>query len=147
MTKFVLCTASNDLQYADYDNSQDVSRLLRQVVIRGKANIPSSNSGYGVQTSDPDSGLPIWTAQGMITSIKDETAEWLKDNWLFKREAAAGIVKILNDNPGNNHDIVAKIVQSDMLARDKSAPMTQDDLGGFDVKRVLTGRPTDEHDE
>lgn len=108
--KFILSTMTNGVSYAMYDHAGDLPVIRSKITIKGGANLPSMSSGFGEQGQDGE-GHPIWTAAGVITPIKDEQYEALKDHWLFKKHLASGHVKVIDDNIIGNHKAVKEHVR------------------------------------
>ena len=125
MSRYVLSTATANMKFHEYTQASPGSphTPVRTVLIRGGANSPSMDSGFGEQ-SKTDEGVPLWTPSGVITPISDEQAEMLMRNETFKRGVEGGFFKILDKDPGDSHKKVKQIT-SDMEGRDGAAPLTQ----------------------
>lgn len=119
--KYILSTMTNGVSYGFFDHAGDLPVLRQKITIKGGANLPSMSSGFGEQGQDGE-GFPIWTAAGVITPIKDEQYDILKDHWLFKKHLASGHVKVLADNIIGNHKAVKEHVR-DMAPTDGFAQL------------------------
>lgn len=124
---YVLSTATCPQKFCEYSQAVPGSphAVVRSVTIRGGANAPSSKSGFG-EMSNLESGQPIWTPSGISTKITEEEKKLLLSNDTFLTGVKAGFYQILEDNPGDSHAKVKKIVDESMTARDNSAPMTKE---------------------
>jgi hypothetical protein len=122
---FVASTLSNDQIYTAWQKpiseGGKIARPavpLRQVYIKGKANVANK----------------ITTPEGVITSITEEEAEFLKNNAAFKAHESRGHVKIIARSA--DPEKVAK----DMTARDESAPLSVE-KGDFEPGGRAAGGP------
>ena len=140
--KYILSTATASTKFQDHTKANDHSMLVvtRAVTVYGGSNLPSAKSGYGDMVTG-DSGMPLWTPRGVITTIKDEDVEFLMNNHVFKIGLEAGFYQILDSHPGNDHDKVKKIAESSMTKRDGAAQMTNDTI---DKRLKVTSGKVDE---
>jgi hypothetical protein len=129
MTVYVVSTQTDSVKYCRFnyigDDSQKGGRLpiLKDyVLIRGGAGLPSIRSGFGNMTQDEE-GVPMWTADGVVTPLSDEQYDLVKDHWLFQKHEKEGLVKVLKRDIIGNHKAVKDIVQSDMTKRDAHAQL------------------------
>lgn len=105
MSKYILSTMTHSVNYAFYVGSPDNPIEREKIRIHGGASIPSSTSGVGELSRDSE-GKPLWTANGVVTTIKDDQWERLKDHAVFKSHLEAGYVKLINhDITGSNREI------------------------------------------
>ena len=142
MSKYVLSTATDSVKFQDHMMASESSGMLtviRSVMVHGGANLKSSKSGYGDMVNT-DEGIPLWTPAGVITTIKDEDVEFLKNHRVFKIGMDAGFYQILDSHPGNDHNKIKAIVASDMTKKDGAAPLTGEKL----AKVKITAGKVDE---
>lgn len=124
--KYILSTLTNPFIFVKYGEPQPggIPPMLRRIKIAGGANRPSLR-GFGEMSTDNE-GVPMWTPRGMVSPVSDEDFEWLQENQGFKNFLQAGLMKMTDRDPGNNHDRIAKLT-SDMAKRDSMSPITPDD--------------------
>lgn len=129
MSKYVLSTATCSQRYVDYRIGANggVHSSIREVLIRGGANSPSEKSGFGEMTRT-DAGAPLWTPQGVVTTISDEDAEFLSTHEGFQAAVKKGFYVVMDKDPGDSHKKLSAIVESDMSKRDGSAPLNKEVL-------------------
>lgn len=129
MSKYVLSTATCGQRYVDYRLGANggVHSAVREVLIRGGANSPSEKSGFGDMTHT-EAGAPLWTPQGVVTTITDEDAEFLSTHEGFQAAVAAGFYVVMDKDPGDSHKKIKTVVESDMSKRDGSAPLNKEVL-------------------
>lgn len=139
MSKYILSTMSYPVNYSFYSKAGDLPIPRKRILIHGGAGMPSDTSGFGDMVRDSN-GKPLWTAQGVITTISDKDYEELLTNHVFKSHLEKGLLKVLNhDITGSNREI-DKAVQH--MEVDGFRQLTKDDykqrIGG-DIK-VENGR-------
>lgn len=122
---FIMSTMSNSVKYVKWDTRTDVPRQEAAVFIHGGANMPSDISGIGRMERD-DAGKPIWTTEGVITSVTDEQLEILRKIDLFNRHEADGYIRVLNSNIAGNEKAVAK--QAASMEQDGFGLLTKDTI-------------------
>lgn len=110
MSKYILSTMTSSVSYCVYQNVGDVPMLKHKVLIRGGASIPSDKSGIGEMTRDSE-GKPIWTADGVVTTISDSDYEAIKDNHVFKSHLANGLIKVINHDITGSQREISKLTQ------------------------------------
>jgi len=127
--KYVISTSSVSTKFIEYHPcvAGGIQTPKRHVIVHGGANIASVKSAYGEMGAD-DQGIPMWTPQGVVTSITDEQAKFLASHDVFKAGVVGGFYKILDTDPGQDHKKVKALAAADMTARDGSAPLTADTL-------------------
>ena len=141
MSKYILSTMVHDVAYTFYNQNKDYPAEVGKVLLRGGASIPSETSGLGEMSRDL-SGKPIWTAQGVVTTVSDSDYEKLKDHKVFKDHLAGGLVKVINhDITGSNREIEkhAMAMGSDPFAQLTPSTLKQ-------RVKVKTGTPETEDD-
>lgn len=126
MSKFVLSTMTNSVNYRIYANVGDLPTPVDSIIIHGGAGIPSMKSGFGEMAKDSE-GMPIWTAEGMVTTLTDERYSVLKDHWLFKKHIDSGHIKVVDHDIRGNHKAIVRETKS-MQARDGFAQLTKETL-------------------
>lgn len=131
MPKYVLSTATCSQRFVDYHLGANggVHSVLKEVLIKGGANSPSSTSGFG-DLANTEGGQPLWTPQGCVTTITDEEAKFLESHEGFQAAVKRGFYTVMDKNPGDSHSKLAKIVESDMTKKDGSAPLNKETLKG-----------------
>lgn len=128
MSKYILSTATCSQRFHDYLASVQpggVNTSERSVLVKGGANSTSLTSGFGELTSTEE-GTPLWTPNGVVTTVSDEDAAWLELHEGFQAAVERGFYKILAKDPGQDHAKIKKIVEADMTPRDPAAPMTSE---------------------
>lgn len=113
---------TNSVSYAFFQNAGDLPVMRDKVTIKGGANIPSIKNGFGDMSQDEE-GIPIWTPQGVVTSLKDERYALVKDHPLFKKHIEKGVLKIINHDISGDHKAVKKHLIG-MTASDDYAQLT-----------------------
>lgn len=141
--KYVISTLTNTFKFVLYSEVPpgQMPFAKRTVRILGGAN-RATLKGWGEMSTD-DQGTPMWTPQGVVTPVKPEDWEWLKNDQGFKDFLMAGHLKVLDYNPGQDHNKVRRIVEGDMTARDNHAPLLKGDAR-LGLKTVTTGAPVEE---
>ena len=123
MTKYVTSTMTSSVGYCIYEQNTGLEprkqgmpalsklpKILKKIIIRGGAGIPSETSGSGDMVKYKNSGVPIWTAHGVVTAVKDEDMELLLDNVVFKKHLEKGYVRVVDtDIRGNNKAIMREV--------------------------------------
>ncbi|WVR18069.1 hypothetical protein JXVLWARM_CDS_0018 [Burkholderia phage Bm1] len=120
-TIYILSTMTDNVSYNVYDKTSDLPVVRKQVTIMGGANKASMNSGFGDMEKNSE-GIPLWTPAGMVTPLSQENYDAIKDNAVFKRHLERRFLKILDKDPGKDHDKVSALVQT-MVPRDNAAPL------------------------
>lgn len=115
---YIVSTMANSVSYNTYNfigdpkSKQGVLPVVKdKIVIHGGAGMPSLRSGFGEMTKDQD-GVPMWTAEGVVTSVTDAQLAVLQDHWLFKKHQDSGHVRVLTKDVTGNHKAVVKEVAS-----------------------------------
>ena len=131
MSKYILSTATCSQRFVDYHLGKNggVHSVIREVLVKGGANSPSSTSGFGDMGSTEE-GQPLWTPQGVLTTVSDEDAAFLETHEGFQAAVKRGFYTVMGANPGDSHSNLKKIVESDMTKKDNSAPLTAATLKG-----------------
>lgn len=139
MTKFVVSKMSMSVTYNIYDkskmsqpanaNSRTIGHgalpiVKHKITIIGGAGLASHTSGFGEMERGED-GVPMWTAEGVVTPVSDANFEILKENHVFKKHQALGLIKVVNHDVTGNHKAVKKETAS--MAQDPFAPLTKYD--------------------
>ena len=136
MSVYVLSTMTSGVLYRTYKyigaSTQNGSGPLPVperggVMIFGGANLPSDRSGLGEMSRD-FTGVPIWTAVGVVTTITDEQYEKLKEHWLFKKHEKKGYIKVMNRDVTHNNGEIRRIVENDMKAHDAFALLSKETI-------------------
>lgn len=122
MSVYVLSTMTNSVSYAFWGQVGDLPVMRQKILVKGGAGLPSINSGFGEVSKDTD-GIPMWTADGIITPISDKDYEILKDHPLFKKHIESGCIKVLDRDITGNHREVKRQAGS-MEKRDSFAQLT-----------------------
>lgn len=136
MTKYVLSTATNSVSYAFYEMTGDLPVIRDKITIKGGAGIPSIRSGFGEMNQDSE-GVPMWTADGVVTPVSDARYEMLKDHPIFKKHLDKGLVKVINSDITGNHKAVREHAR-DMTKRDGFAQMTPESLKAHSKVKINT---------
>lgn len=146
MTVYVVSTMTNHIKYCRYNYiGDDASKggklpiLQDYVLVRGGAGLPSIKSGFGNMTTDEE-GVPMWTADGVVTPLSDEQYDILKGHWLFQKHKKEGLIRVLEKDIMGNHKAVSDLVRSEMKPHDDHAQMNKE---RFKMKiKVTTKRMT-----
>lgn len=105
MSKYILSKMVHDVAYTFYAGEGLNPVAIHKVRIHGGASIPSESSGLGEMSRDAE-GRPLWTANGVVTTISDSDYERLKDHHVFKQHLENGLIKLINhDITGSNREI------------------------------------------
>lgn len=145
MSKYILSTATCSQRFVDYHLGKNggVHSVIREVLVKGGANSPSATSGFG-DLGNTEGGQPLWTPQGVLTTVSDEDAEFLSKHEGFQNAVKRGFYTVMDSNPGDSHSNLKKIVESDMVKKDNSAPLNKETLKG--VVKVTTSLKVDDED-
>lgn len=115
---YIVSTMANSVSYNTYNfigdpkSQQGVLPVVKdKVLIHGGAGMPSTKSGFGEMVRDQD-GVPMWTADGVVTSVTDAQLALLEGHWLFKKHLENGHVRVLQKDISGNHRAVQKEVAS-----------------------------------
>lgn len=119
---YVVSTMTSSVSYCFWKTIDGLPRIEDKITIRGGANLPSSKSGFGEMSQDGE-GTPMWTAAGVVTPIRADRYNKLKDHELFKKHLERGYISITSQDITGNHKAVKKIV-SGMEAVDGFAQLT-----------------------
>lgn len=122
MSVYVISTMTAAVSYCFYDKVDGMPIVRDKVTIHGGAGIPSLRSGFGEASKDSE-GHPLWTAEGIVTTLSDERYEKVKDHNLFKKHLERGYLKVVKQDIAGNHKAVKEVVR-DMTARDGFAQLT-----------------------
>lgn len=125
MNVFVLSTMTQSVGYAHWETVDGVPIQRSKIMIHGGAGIPSLKSGFGEMTQNAE-GQPLWTAEGIVTSITEEQYDVLKEHKVFKQHLSDGLVKVVNKNISDNHKEVKK----------HAADMSHDSFRVLDSKSI-----------
>lgn len=145
MSKYILSTATCSQRFVNYHLGANggVHSVLHEVLIKGGANSPSSTSGFG-DLGNTESGQPLWTPQGVLTTVSDEDAAFLAGHEGFQAAVKRGFYTVMDTDPGDSHAKLKKIVESDMTKKDGSAPLDSTSLKS--VVKVTTSLKVDDED-
>lgn len=121
---YITSTMTGDVSYCFWNTIGGLPRIKDKITIRGGAGLPSVKSGFGEMSSDGE-GTPMWTAAGVVTPLRSDRYNLLKEHEVFKKHVAAGRVTVSNSDITDNHRAVKKIVDG-MEKRDKFAQLTPD---------------------
>jgi hypothetical protein len=148
MSKYVVSTMSTSINYcvyadvvapADPRQLPQLPDIRKKIFIQGGAGMPDAKSGFGERTVHEVSGAPIWTPRGIPTEISDEDAELLEVHPIFQKHVKAGLVQILDKDPGHDHKKMTRIVQ-EMTEGDGFHQLRDGDKR---IKGKLTTHPDD----
>jgi hypothetical protein len=107
MSKYILSTMTSPIAYTFYQQTGDLPVERHKVLIAGGRGIPSHRSGFGEQSSG-ENGIPMWTAEGMVTPVSDSDLEQLESHHVFKKHLEQGLVRVLGTDIRGNHKAVMK---------------------------------------
>ena len=119
---YIVSTMTGDVSYCFWNTIGGVPRIKDKITIRGGAGLPSVKSGFGEMSADGE-GTPMWTAAGVVTPIRADRYELLKDHEVFKKHVAKGLISISNRDISDNHKAVKKVVEG-MEPRDSFSQLT-----------------------
>jgi hypothetical protein len=143
MTVYVISTMTNSVSYCRYRKVGDLPILQDKVTIRGGAGLPSLKSGFGDQNDTPD-GIPMWTAEGMVTPVSDENFDILKEHWLFVKHQEQGFIKVIKHDILGNYKAVKHEVADGMTKKDAHAQLTAGDIKGRKITvKTITAEETE----
>jgi hypothetical protein len=142
MTVYVISTMTNSISYCRYRRVGDLPILQDKVTIRGGAGLPSLKSGFGEQYTN-DEGIPMWTAEGMVTPVSDENYDILKEHWLFQKHMKEGFLKVIKNDILDNHKAVKHEVVT-MRKKDDFAQLTPGDVKN---RKITVKTISSEHEE
>jgi hypothetical protein len=143
MTVYVISTMTNSVSYCRYQKVGDLPILQDKVTIRGGAGLPSLKTGFGDQHETPD-GIPMWTAEGVVTPISDENFDILKEHWLFKKHTEQGFVRVMKQDILGNHKAVKHEVANGMTKKDAHAQLTSADVKNRKITvKTITSEETE----
>lgn len=111
MSVFVLSTMTQSVGYTTWKTVDGVPIQLGKIMIHGGAGIPSLRSGFGDVQANGE-GQPVWTAQGIVTSLSDAQYEALKGHKVFNQHVEEGLLKVISRDISKNHDDVKKYAES-----------------------------------
>lgn len=118
---YVYSTATCGSVYIDYVHSNDPNRdpvIAKRVEIKG---------GHGVATPFKNSNFQqVHTPRGVATFVSDEDLAFLLANDGFQEHMDAGFIT------HDKKEVKPEVVTKDMEQRDRSAPMTPDNLESGD---------------
>lgn len=145
--KYVLSTMTGGVCYAFYENGPAGGLPIERKSIRisGGAHLPNSTSPFGELSNDPQ-GSPMWTPAGVVTPVRDEDYEELKNHRLFQQHMKNGFLKIVDYDITDNHKAVAKEAKSLETADNSTqlTPTTAKKVLGKTAPKVRIGDANDE---
>lgn len=139
MSVYILSTMTNSVCYRTYHFVGDAVSQVKNgpgplpvpdpnpIMIHGGAGIPSLKSGIGEVSRDSE-GKPLWTPRGVVTAIKDEDYERLKDHWLFQKHIKANYLKVIEKDISHDIKEIRRQVEMDMQLRDDFAQLSRETL-------------------
>lgn len=107
MSNYVLSTMTQSVGYAHWETVDGVPILRGKIMIHGGAGIPSLKSGFGDMIQNAE-GQPLWTAEGLVTTVSDGDLEILKSHKVFNQHLKDGLLKIVPKNISENHKEIKK---------------------------------------
>lgn len=138
MSVHIISKMAQSVSYTFYENvEEDVSSvggkiklgripaIRKQITVRGGAGLPSTRSGFGEMTQDLE-GKPLWTADGIVTTVSDSDYELLKSLPIFMKHVAKGLLRVVGRDVSDNHKAVAK--EAKTMTDDPHGLMTKDKL-------------------
>lgn len=134
MSKYILSTMTNSVSYCFWTKSGDLPVLRNKITIKGGKGIPSTRSGFGEMAQDSE-GIPMWTADGIVTPISDEQYDSLKDHPIFKKHEDEGLVKVVNKDITGNHREVQRQVAT-MTKVDGFAQLNKETIGKHTAVKI-----------
>lgn len=140
MNVFVLSTMTQSVGYAIWRKVDGLPTMVGKITIHGGAGIPSLRSGFGDMTKNAE-GQPLWTADGIVTSVKEEDYEILKDQKIFKKHMEDGLVKVIQRDIRDNHKEVKK--HANDMSRDAFRVLDKDTLK-LKVKVTTASAPVEQ---
>lgn len=147
MSVYVLSTMTGAVAYTFYDKGPSGGLPIekKRIYIHGGAHLPSSTRPFGEHSND-DQGRPLWTPQGVTTTLSDAEYAEIKEHPLFKQHMEAGYLKLVESNAAESHKAVEKAVRQ-MESADNSAQLTPANAKaklGKNAPKVRTGDANDE---
>lgn len=121
---YIVSTMTGDVSYCFWHNIAGLPRIKDKITIRGGANLPSVKSGFGEMSADGE-GTPMWTPAGVVTPLRADRYELLKEHEVFKKHVAGGYITVSNKDITENHKAVKKITEG-MEPRDAFAQLNAD---------------------
>jgi hypothetical protein len=121
---YVVSTMPNAMSYNFHKKIDKVPRIIDSITLRGGAGLPSQVSGFGELGQNEANEMPMWTPQGMVTPVRRERFNKLKDHWLFKKHLERGYVAIVNNDITQNHGAIKQVV-SGMEQENPFTPLNQ----------------------
>jgi hypothetical protein len=106
---YVVSTMTAGVSYCFWLTIDGLPRIQDKITVRGGANLPSTKDGFGERSGDGE-GQPMWTPAGVVTPIRRDRYEKLKEHDLFKKHLALGFVSVTTQDVTDNHKAVKKIV-------------------------------------
>ena len=130
MRNYVTSTLSNSVRFTNWTRPTDQHMppevIGKPVLIKGGANL----------ATDPHTERGRFTPRGISTEVSDEQLEYLMANNHFKNFMKNGLIEVVSESD-------AEKVSKDMEAKDKAAPLTDDDphFKGEEKDGVLPIKP------
>lgn len=136
---YIVSTMTAPVSYCFWDSVDGLPVKRDSITINGGAHIPSTRSGFGIMTQGAE-GQPIWTADGVVTRVPAERYALLKDNEIFKKHLARGLLAVVGSDISENHRAVKKVV-SDMKQGDQFKQYTPESYKKTALKIRTTLEP------
>lgn len=140
MSVFVLSTMTQSVGYTNWKTVDGVPVMIEKITIHGGAGIPSLKSGFGELTRNAE-GQPLWTADGLVTTISDEQYALLKEHKIFKKHAEDGLLKVITRDITHNHKEVQKHAKD--MSKDSFRVLDKDSLK-MKIKVTTATAPTEQ---
>jgi hypothetical protein len=121
---YVVSTMANAVSYNFHKTIDNVPRITDRIILRGGAGLPSQTSGFGDIAQNAANEMPMWTPQGMVTPIRRDRFNKLKDHWLFKKHLERGYVVVRDEDITQNYAAIKQVVTG-METDDPMAPLNQ----------------------
>lgn len=127
---YVISTLSNDQNYCVYADRQDVKVVVKEILIKGGANIQNRRTLYA-------------SSQGVITPVTEVDFADLEKNPVFKMHQEKGFITVRKTNESD-----ARKASEKMTTKDKSAQLTPEDYRNrkgikkpptTDINKIETG--------
>lgn len=138
MSVSIISKMSQSVSYTFYENVEEetssvggkiklgrIPAVKKSITVRGGAGLPSSRSGFGEMTEDLE-GKPLWTADGIVTTVSDADYELLKTLPIFMKHVGKGLLRVLHKDVSGNHKLVSKEAQT--MTEDPHSLMTSEKL-------------------
>lgn len=118
---YIYSTLTCDQAYTIYAGDGEIKRVVDRVVVRGGSNVADKR---------------VITPRGVVTQVNEEQLEMLKSVRQFREHVEAGFLKITHVKTDPEK------IAADLVSRDKSAPLVDEDyiLGdheGAQPQRVI----------